>query len=963
MPPVSTFDESFFREVVFDTEEGILSLDEDGTVVFASQPIEQLLGYDPDELVGEPVGRLFSPDDEKPLETVQREAEREPTEVGDATTDITLVHADGHAVAVALTAESTEYDETQFFTLRIRTQGDNKSRQTSDGESRSAKGRLPQKVFEYSNEAIFVFDTDNDEIIECNPRACERLGYSREELLSLGPSDIYATEEAFVGFIKEVFEHGTSWTDELSCRAADGETFPVEASATLLYVDGKPHVLVFGRDISEQRKQQRELERYRTIVEAVGEGVFAADDKFRFTVANEGTAKLTGYTKDELIGSSLTRFLAGEDDRVDRSEYEELQTSERRTVVDAESAESARKELLKSERDVMKVEAPICTKDDEIVPVEVRFSELPTESDDDFRGITGVLIDVSERKEHERRLRALSEASRRLTQAMDRNAIARDTLDAVERILGFDVGCVRMFDSESNTLETVAVTDAAQKLLDSRSAFDLEISLAGRAYRSGETVLNQPTADEGVTGDEASLHLPLGKHGTLSMFTESADEFTETDIQFIEVLAATVTTHLDRTERERMLQKSEKEYRNQRDQLNTLNRINELIQELIGELVEAGMRETIEERVCQQLAASSLYKYAWIAAVEVTGKNVTIKTGAGVEKDHLDALDNMSISQLGNGTVKQAIETGEISVVRQYLVEGKDKDEREDEDKLEVTAAIPLQYGNRVYGVLVVNSVREDALSEQAQAGLEVLGDTIGFTINAIQNKELLLSDEIVELEFAVSDTESIPVYFSKHLECRCRLEGTTPTEDGNYLCYLRIEDKSVADALEAAEQMESIADARLVKEYDEECLLEVIKTESAPGEMIDVGASIRSASANCGEGTVVLEVPQTVDIREVVEAFQHLYPNSELVAKREVDRSVRTAAEFRDTVGGQLTDKQQMAAKSAYYAGYFDWPRGSTAEDVAESMGISSATFHQHLRKAEQKLMASFFRDTRHTE
>ncbi|WP_157837766.1 helix-turn-helix domain-containing protein, partial [Haloferax sp. ATB1] len=38
--------------------------------------------------------------------------------------------------------------------------------------------------------------------------------------------------------------------------------------------------------------------------------------------------------------------------------------------------------------------------------------------------------------------------------------------------------------------------------------------------------------------------------------------------------------------------------------------------------------------------------------------------------------------------------------------------------------------------------------------------------------------------------------------------------------------------------------------------------------------------------------------------------------------------------------------------------PRGSTAEDLADSIDISSPTLHQHLRTAQQKLMTAFFDD-----
>jgi len=56
-----------------------------------------------------------------------------------------------------------------------------------------------------------------------------------------------------------------------------------------------------------------------------------------------------------------------------------------------------------------------------------------------------------------------------------------------------------------------------------------------------------------------------------------------------------------------------------------------------------------------------------------------------------------------------------------------------------------------------------------------------------------------------------------------------------------------------------------------------------------------------------------------------------------------------------RLTDRQQEALTRAYYAGYFEWPRQSTAGDIAESMGIAETTYHYHLRNALDTLVAAF--------
>jgi predicted DNA binding protein len=59
--------------------------------------------------------------------------------------------------------------------------------------------------------------------------------------------------------------------------------------------------------------------------------------------------------------------------------------------------------------------------------------------------------------------------------------------------------------------------------------------------------------------------------------------------------------------------------------------------------------------------------------------------------------------------------------------------------------------------------------------------------------------------------------------------------------------------------------------------------------------------------------------------------------------------------IADELTDRQLAVLRAAYQAGFFEWPRDASGEEVAESLDIAAPTFHQHLRKAEKAIIAVF--------
>ncbi len=114
-----------------------------------------------------------------------------------------------------------------------------------------------RKIFDHSNDAIFLIDPERDEILDVNSKACQMLQYDRRELLSLSISDIHPNEmQALQAFARSVFAQGYGQSRDLSCLTHAGEQIPAEISASRIEIGGRACLLAIVRDITEQKRAQ-----------------------------------------------------------------------------------------------------------------------------------------------------------------------------------------------------------------------------------------------------------------------------------------------------------------------------------------------------------------------------------------------------------------------------------------------------------------------------------------------------------------------------------------------------------------------------------------------------------------------------------------------------------------------------------------------------------------------------------
>lgn len=152
-------------------------------------------------------------------------------------------------------------------------------------------------LIEQASESIFIMD-GQDRYIEANPAACNLLGYTREELLSMRLHDVVKIPKSAPLRYQEVLEGKTLFRERELIRK-DGSTVLVEFSTKML-PDG--NVQTIGRDITERRRAEEELRLKSTALESAANGIAITDVNGVIQWVNPAFASLTGYLAEEAPG-------------------------------------------------------------------------------------------------------------------------------------------------------------------------------------------------------------------------------------------------------------------------------------------------------------------------------------------------------------------------------------------------------------------------------------------------------------------------------------------------------------------------------------------------------------------------------------------------------------------------------------------------------------------------------------
>ncbi len=171
-------------------------------------------------------------------------------------------------------------------------------------------------LFENAGDAVMILK--DNQVIDCNDRALQLTGHSRDAILSTPTIDFFPPTQpngqgSLPLFIEKVeaSHSGVPQVFEWTGSVLDGRTVNTEVTLTTFTFGGQHYVQSLIRDISERKQLEQSLTdselRFRTLFENAGDAISILKD-FRTIDCNRQLCELYGLSHEEIISASAGQY-------------------------------------------------------------------------------------------------------------------------------------------------------------------------------------------------------------------------------------------------------------------------------------------------------------------------------------------------------------------------------------------------------------------------------------------------------------------------------------------------------------------------------------------------------------------------------------------------------------------------------------------------------------------------------
>ncbi len=189
-------------------------------------------------------------------------------------------------------------------------------RKVAEQKIRDSEERF-RAVFENSSDGLLVVDPKALKLVLWNRKLCDMLGYCGEELKGMGVPDLHRAED--LSRVQSDFEKlnsgHTPCFKDVAFRRKDGDVFYADITTAQIKAGGKGLILGALRDITERKRTEDELNRYKGNLEAifrsVREAIISVGLDLGVTEVNEAAKAICGIERSD-IGARLDAVAGGD---------------------------------------------------------------------------------------------------------------------------------------------------------------------------------------------------------------------------------------------------------------------------------------------------------------------------------------------------------------------------------------------------------------------------------------------------------------------------------------------------------------------------------------------------------------------------------------------------------------------------------------------------------------------------
>ena len=168
-----------------------------------------------------------------------------------------------------------------------------------------------RRVFETSDDAIFLLEKAEGKIVQTNPSAKKMLGNSKEQCIDKTLQEIgfLPRPNPIHEIVERLKNEDIIHFNDIQLTDKAGKNIDVD-----IYCVDKSHLIQCNiRDITVRKKAANSLKasekKYRMLMENLSQGVWYIDQDAKTTYVNRPMADMLGYTSVEMLGKPLFEFM------------------------------------------------------------------------------------------------------------------------------------------------------------------------------------------------------------------------------------------------------------------------------------------------------------------------------------------------------------------------------------------------------------------------------------------------------------------------------------------------------------------------------------------------------------------------------------------------------------------------------------------------------------------------------